>query len=66
MSSPANKMLAIKRWAVVALEVNLRKCLSHAFPRQAPIFKAAYSGFETQRKYHKKSKASMTSWNDVY
>ena len=47
-------MLATKRSACVTPEVNLRECTSHThLPSEN---KTAHSGFETQRRYHQKSK----------
>ena len=47
-------MLAAKRSAGVAPEVNLGVCVTHMPPSSAN--KAAHSGFETQRRHHQKSK----------
>ena len=53
-------MLAAKRSAGVAPEVNLREHITQM--PLASVNKAAHSGFETQRKHHQKSKtgASVT------
>ena len=53
-------MLATKRSAGVAPEVNLREHITQT--PLASVKKAAHSGFETQRKHHQKSKtgASVT------
>ena len=45
-------MLAAKRSAGVAPEVNLREHISHTPPPS--VNKAAHSGFETQRRQHQK------------
>ena len=50
-------MLATKRSACVAPELNLRECVTHMpLPR---VNKAAHSGFETQKRYHQKSKTGV-------
>ena len=52
-------MLATKRSAGVAPEVNLRECVTHMpLPRTD---KAAHSGFETQSRHHQKSKTGAKS-----
>ena len=51
-------MLAAKRSAGVAPEVNLRECISHTPPPSTN--KAAHSGFETQRRRHQKSKTGVS------
>ena len=50
-------MLAIKRLAGVALDMNLRE---HILCMPLPsVNKAAHSGFETQRRSHQKSKTGV-------
>ena len=51
-------MLADKRLPGVAPEVNLIECLTHTPPPS--VNKAAHSGFETQRRNHKKSKTRVS------
>ena len=51
-------MLATKRLAGVAPEVNLRGCIS-CMPLPSAD-KAAHSGFETQRRHHQKSKTGVS------
>ena len=51
-------MLATKRSAGVAPEVNLRECVTHMPPHS--LNKAAHSGFETQRRHHQKSKTGVS------
>ena len=51
-------MLAVKRSAGVAPEVNLRQGVTHTPLPNAN--KAAYSGFETQRRRHQKSKTGVS------
>ena len=51
-------MLATKRLAGVAPEVNLRECIS-CMPLPSAN-KAAHSGFETQRRHHQKSKTGVS------
>ena len=51
-------ILAAKRLAGVAPEVNLKECVTH-MPLSA-TYKAAHSGFETQRKHHQKSKTGVS------
>ena len=51
-------ILAAKRSAGVTAEVNLKECVIHT-----PLLsmnKAAHSGFETQRRHHKKSKTGVS------
>ena len=50
-------MLAAKRLAGVAPEVNLRKHLTHMPPLS--MNKIVHSGFETQRRHHQKSKTGL-------
>ena len=51
-------MLATKRSAGVTPEVNLRECVTcMSLPS---MNKAAYSGFETQRRHHQKSKTGVS------
>ena len=52
-------MLATKKLAGVALEVNLQEHVPHTPPPSAN--KAAHSGFETQRRHHQKSKTEGIS-----
>ena len=52
-------MLAAKRSAGVASEVNLRECVICNPPPSTN--KAAHSGFETQRRCHQKSKTGIVS-----
>ena len=51
-------MLATKRSAGVAPEVNLGECVTHMPLPSAN--KALHSGFETQRRYHQKSKTGIS------
>ena len=51
-------MLAAKRLPGVAPEVNLREHVTHMPPPS--MNKAVHSGFETQRKHHKKSKTGVS------
>ena len=51
-------MLATKRLAGDAPEVNLGKCVTRT-PRPS-MNKAAHSGFETQRRHHQKSKTRVS------
>ena len=51
-------MLATKRLTGVALELNLRECVTHMPLPSAN--KATHSGFETQRRYHQKSKTGVS------
>ena len=51
-------MLAAKRSAGVAPEVNLRECVTH-MPLPS-VNNAAHSGFETQRRCHQKSKTGVS------
>ena len=51
-------MLATKRSAGVAPEVNLREHVTHKSLPSAN--KAAHSGFETQRRHHQKSKTGIS------
>ena len=51
-------MLAAKRLAGVAPEVNLGECVTRT--PLPTINKAAHSGFETERTRHQKSKAGVT------
>ena len=51
-------MLAIKRLAGVALEVNFRECVSHTPLPSA--HKAARSGFETQGRCHQKFETGVS------
>ena len=51
-------MLATKRSAGVAPEVNLRECVTHTPPPS--LNKATNSGFETQRRRHQKSKTGVS------
>ena len=51
-------MLAAKRSAGVAPEVNLWVCVTHMPPPS--VNKAAHSGFETQRRHHQKSKTGVS------
>ena len=51
-------MLATKRLAGVAPEVNLGECVAHTCLPSAN--KAAHSGFETQRRHHQKSKTGVS------
>ena len=50
-------MLAVKRFAGVTPEVNLRECVTCMPPPSAN--KAAHSGFETQRRCQQKSKTEV-------
>ena len=51
-------MLATKRLAGVAPEVNIRECVTH-MPLLS-LNKASHSGFETQRRRHQKSKTVLS------
>ena len=51
-------MLAVKRSAGVASEVNLRECEKCMPPTS--MNKAAHSGFDTQRRHHQKSKTGVS------
>ena len=51
-------MLATKRSAGVALDVNLWECVSHTPMSRAN--KTVHSGFETQRRHHQKSKIGIS------
>ena len=51
-------MLATKSSAGVTPEVNLKECISHTPPPS--VNKAVYSGFETQRRHHQKSKTGIS------
>ena len=51
-------MLAPKRSAGVAPEVNLREHVTYMPPPS--VNKAAHSGFETQRRHHQKSKTGVS------
>ena len=51
-------MLAGKRLAVVALDVNFREYVICMPPPS--LNKAAHSGFETQRRHHQKSKIGLS------
>ena len=51
-------MLAVKRSAGVAPEMNLREHISHT-PLPS-VNKAVHSGFETQKKCHQKSKTGVS------
>ena len=51
-------MLATKRSAGVAPEVNLRERVTHMPPPS--MNKASHSGFETQRRHHQKSKTRVS------
>ena len=51
-------MLAAKRSAGVALEMNVRECVTHMpLPR---VNKATHSCFEMQRRHHQKSKTQVS------
>ena len=52
-------VLVAKRLAGLAPEVNLRECISCMPPPS--VNKAAYSGFETWRRHHWKSKTGILS-----
>ena len=54
-------MLASKRLAGVALEMNLREHISHT-PLPS-VNKAAHSGFETRRRCHQKSEIEARYWH---
>ena len=51
-------MMAIKRFAGVALEVTLRECLSCT--SSSSVNKAFHSDFEAQRRHHHKSKSVVS------
>ena len=51
-------MLADKRSAGVASEVNLGECVTHMPPQS--LNKAVHFGFETQRRHRQKSKTGVS------
>ena len=51
-------LLAVKRFAGVTPEMNLRECTSYTPLPSAN--KAVHSGFETQRRHHQKSKTGVS------
>ena len=51
-------MLAAKRLAGVAPEMNIRECVTCMPPPS--VNKTAHSGFETQRRHHQRSKTGVS------